>query len=369
VDMILDWAKAKQKVDLGRQLKGGTKNQQRVLGVPKLEDANDAGGKNSHECTLILTEGDSAKSLAVAGLSVVGRDKYGVFPLKGKVLNVRDANFKQVTGNMEIQNLLKICGLDIKRDYDSVRGLRYGSIMLMTDQDHDGSHIKGLLINLVHHWWPSLCKMNGFLKEFVTPIVKVWKQGKRDSDRNSEKCFFTQTEYEKWKRAHNNGQGWKSKYYKGLGTSTAQEAKKYFADLEQHELSFKWHDDEDGEAIDLAFNKKRADDRKEWINRYEEGSHVDHNQSQLSYYDFVNKELVQFAKYDTSRSVPSVVDGLKPGQRKVLFCAFKKKTSRTTSRWPSSSASSRRSRPTTTARSPSRTPSSTSRRTSSAPTT
>merc|ERR1719336_2683338 len=131
VDMILDWAKAKQQVAMGKQLKGGTKNQTRVLGIPKLEDANWAGGKDSQQCTLILTEGDSAKALAVAGLAVVGRDRYGVFPLKGKVLNVRDANYKQVTNNAEIQNLLKIVGLDVKREYDSTRGLRYGSIMVM----------------------------------------------------------------------------------------------------------------------------------------------------------------------------------------------------------------------------------------------
>lgn len=324
VDTILDWAKAKQKVDMGKTLKSG-KIVQRVLGIPKLEDANEAGGKNSHECTLILTEGDSAKSLAVAGLSVIGRDRYGVFPLRGKVLNVRDANFKQVTGNAEIQSMLKIVGLDIKREYDSVRGLRYGSIMIMTDQDHDGSHIKGLLINLVHHWWPSLVQLDGFLKEFVTPIVKVWKEGKKDSDRKDEKCFFTLNEYEKWQKRTSGGKGWKSKYYKGLGTSTAKEAKEYFRDIENHEIGFKWHDDEDGESIDLAFNKKRADDRKEWINAYEEGTYVDHSQSQLSYYDFVNKELVQFAKYDTSRSIPSVVDGFKPSQRKVVFASFKKK--------------------------------------------
>merc|ERR1719160_1425867 len=172
VESILDWAKAKQKVDLGRKMKASG-HATRVLGIPKLEDANDAGGKNSADCTLILTEGDSAKALAVAGLSVIGRDKYGVFPLKGKLLNVRDANFKQVTQNAEIQNLLKIIGLDLKCEYNNTKSLRYGSIMMMTDQDHDGSHIKGLLINMVHHWWPSLCQMDGFLKEFVTPIVKV----------------------------------------------------------------------------------------------------------------------------------------------------------------------------------------------------
>ena len=61
-----------------------------------MDDANDAGTKNSGDCTLILTEGDSAKALAVAGLGIIGRDRYGVFPLKGKLLNVREASHKQV---------------------------------------------------------------------------------------------------------------------------------------------------------------------------------------------------------------------------------------------------------------------------------
>ena len=68
----------------------------KLLNIPKLEDANDAGSLKSAGCSLILTEGDSAKALAVAGLSVVGRDNYGVFPLKGKMLNVRDAPPKQI---------------------------------------------------------------------------------------------------------------------------------------------------------------------------------------------------------------------------------------------------------------------------------
>eukprot|EP00811_Abedinium_folium_P035186 NODE_7_length_4662_cov_6.859757.p1 GENE.NODE_7_length_4662_cov_6.859757~~NODE_7_length_4662_cov_6.859757.p1 ORF type:complete len:1097 (-),score=373.23 NODE_7_length_4662_cov_6.859757:1266-4556(-) len=324
VELILDWAKAKQKVDMGR-LKGNAKNVTRVSGVPKLEDANDAGGKHSEECTLILTEGDSAKSLAVAGLGVVGRDKFGVFPLRGKILNVRDANFKQVMGNAEIQNILKIIGLDTRRDYDSTKGLRYGSITIMTDQDHDGSHIKGLLLNLVHHWWPGLMKTNTFLKEFVTPIVKVWKNGKRGEERKDERSFFTLAEYEKWRNRANVSKDWKTKYYKGLGTSTAKEAKEYFKDIENHEIAFRWQDEADGEAIDLAFNKKRADDRKDWINGFEEGDHIDHTQKTVTYHDFVYKELADFAKYDVMRSVPSIVDGFKPSQRKVLFGAFKKK--------------------------------------------
>eukprot|EP00746_Dinoflagellata_sp_MGD_P000192 gnl/MRDRNA2_/MRDRNA2_100347_c0_seq1.p1 gnl/MRDRNA2_/MRDRNA2_100347_c0~~gnl/MRDRNA2_/MRDRNA2_100347_c0_seq1.p1 ORF type:complete len:1217 (+),score=298.86 gnl/MRDRNA2_/MRDRNA2_100347_c0_seq1:80-3730(+) len=320
IDLILTWALAKSKVTMAKNLKANTGRVSRLVGVPKLEDANDAGGPHSSKCTLILTEGDSAKALAVAGLSVVGRDRYGVFPLRGKVLNVRDATFKQMMDNKEIQGILKIMGLNLNISYDeeSMRGLRYGSLMIMTDQDFDGSHIKGLLINLIHAWWPSLAKAPGFLKEFVTPIVKV-KKGKTSIP------FFTIPEYEKWQEQHKDEKGWSTKYYKGLGTSTTKEAKEYFRDLDVHKLDFKHEDDADDKAIDLAFNKKRADDRKEWINAYEEGTFVDHSKPDLAYKDFVNKELVLFAKYSTYRAVPSMMDGFKPGQRKVLFGCFKRK--------------------------------------------
>merc|ERR1719252_365865 len=107
----------------------------RVLGIPKLEDANDAGGKNGDQCTLILTEGDSAKALAVAGLSVIGRDKFGVFPLRGKPLNVRDVTQKQVAENKEIMSIAKILGLSFGQKADTSK-MRYGSVMIMADQDY-----------------------------------------------------------------------------------------------------------------------------------------------------------------------------------------------------------------------------------------
>ncbi|PHJ16918.1 dna topoisomerase [Cystoisospora suis] len=113
---------------------GKTKGRERLSGIPKLEDANDAGGRHSQECTLILTEGDSAKTSCLAGLSVVGRDRFGVFPLRGKLLNVRDASFKQLTENKEIQSILKIVGLQVNDKTEDSRGLRYGSLMIMTDQ-------------------------------------------------------------------------------------------------------------------------------------------------------------------------------------------------------------------------------------------
>jgi DNA topoisomerase II len=83
-------------------------------------------------------------------------------------------------------------GLQIGKKYEDVSSLRYGCIMIMTDQDHDGSHIKGLIINFIHHFWPSLLKIDGFLKEFVTPIIKVHK------GTQVIQSFFTIPEYESW---------------------------------------------------------------------------------------------------------------------------------------------------------------------------
>ncbi|KAG8948449.1 DNA topoisomerase 2, partial [Tulasnella sp. 419] len=167
VDTVLNWAKFKADQQIKKT--DGSKRA-RLNGLTKLSDANNAGGRNAAKCTLILTEGDSAKALAEAGLSVVGRDNFGVFPLRGKLLNVREATHDQIMKNTEIQNIKKIMGLQHNKQYSDVSSLRYGSLMIMTDQDHDGSHIKGLLINFLDHFYPSLLKIPGFLVEFVTPI-------------------------------------------------------------------------------------------------------------------------------------------------------------------------------------------------------
>ena len=79
----------------------------KITGIPKLDDANKAGTSHSKKCTLIVTEGRFCKTLAIAGLSVVGRDYYGVFPLRGKCKNVRDASVKQLTENKEFNDLKK----------------------------------------------------------------------------------------------------------------------------------------------------------------------------------------------------------------------------------------------------------------------
>lgn len=192
VESVLSWAKHKEETELKK--KGAGKKQAKLKGIAKLEDANEAGTRNALKCTLILTEGDSAKSLAVSGLGVIGRDYYGVFPLRGKLLNVREATHKQILDNAEINNLIKILGLQYKKKYNTqqdMETLRYGKVMIMTDQDQDGSHIKGLLINFIHYNWPELLRQN-FLEEFITPIVKA-------SKKHDVISFYSLPEFEEWK--------------------------------------------------------------------------------------------------------------------------------------------------------------------------
>ena len=204
IESVLLWSKFRAENKLGKAQQG--KKTSKLTGIPKLDDANEAGTRNGVGCTLILTEGDSAKTLAVSGISVVGKDYYGVYPLKGKLLNVREANVKQITENKEISDLVKIVGLVYKKKYetmDDLKTLRYGKVMIMTDQDQDGSHIKGLVINFIHHNWPGLLKLP-FLEEFITPIVKISKGGQSQS-------FYSLPEFNEWKEATENWHTWKIK--------------------------------------------------------------------------------------------------------------------------------------------------------------
>ncbi|XP_046806449.1 DNA topoisomerase 2 [Lucilia cuprina] len=332
VESVLSWAKFKAENDIA---KTGGKKSTKIKGIPKLEDANEAGTKNSYMCTLILTEGDSAKSLAVSGLGVIGRNFYGVFPLRGKLLNVREATFKQLAENAEINNLCKIIGLQYKKKYltmDDIKTLRYGKVMIMTDQDQDGSHIKGLLINFIHTNWPELLRLP-FLEEFITPIVKATKK-------NEELSFYSLPEFEEWKNDTPNHQTYNIKYYKGLGTSTSKEAKEYFQDMDRHRILFKYDGNKDDDSIVMAFSRKHIESRKEWLT-----SHMDEVKRRktlglperylytkgtkaVTYADFINLELVLFSNADNVRSIPCLVDGFKPGQRKVMFTCFKRNDKR-----------------------------------------
>lgn len=304
----------------GIELTKTEKKPKRTLnGIPKLNDANYAGTAKSHLCTLILTEGDSAKSTILSGVSAIKdtNSYYGVFPLRGKLLNVREATHQQILHNEEFKNLKLILGLHTGKVYtkDNLNELRYGSIIIASDADVDGAHIKGLVINMIHYYWPSLLKIDGFIKIFITPIVKV-------SQKDTIISFYSLEDYNKWKKSVNPNK-WSIKYYKGLGTSTAEEAKEYFRNLDKHVKNLKWVESTDT-TIQLAFAKEKADDRKEWLKHYDSSEILDYTKQTITYKDFINLDLIHFSNSDNVRSIPSVMDGLKPSQRKILFAAFKK---------------------------------------------
>jgi len=286
-----------------------------IRGIPKLEDALHAGTAKSMECTLILTEGDSAATSAISGLKIVGREKWGVFPLKGKMLNVKDISQIKFNQNEELTAIKKILGLEQGKKYTDVKDLRYGRVMVMADQDLDGSHIKGLLMNLFHTEWPTLMKI-GFICSLATPLLKATR-------RSDTRSFYSQAEFDSWRDSLGEAAAtWKLKYYKGLGTSTPAEAREWFQNL--HEIKYTW-DGATDESLSLAFSKKRADDRKKWLATFNPKRTVKARADGcVDFSNFIHDELIHFSVADNIRSLPHLMDGLKPSQRKILYGCLKR---------------------------------------------
>lgn len=292
-----------------------------IRGMTKLEDALWAGTSKSRECTLIVTEGDSAATSAISGLKEVGRERWGVFPLRGKLLNVRDITVQKFNANEELTSIKKILGLEQGKAYKDASELRYGRIMVMADQDHDGSHIKGLLMNLFHTEWPGLLQA-GFMCTLLTPILKASK-GKQTVS------FYSLPEFLLWKESlaqsssssANPLTGWSIKHYKGLGTSTPAEAREWFKTL--HEIQYICDEHTDASLL-LAFHKKQADDRKRWLAHYDPHQMLQVEANKATYSNFIHSELIHFSHADNIRSLPHLMDGLKPSQRKIIYCCFKR---------------------------------------------
>jgi DNA topoisomerase II len=367
VDDAIEFAKLKDSAELK---KSDGKKVGKILDKDKLVDAKWAGKRQSKECRLIITEGDSAKSFALDGLDVIGRERYGVFPIRGKMLNVRDAPTKQIATNEEIANIKQIMGLkqNVRYTPNNLDKLRYGGMLLLTDADVDGSHIKGLIINFIHTFWPELLQIDGFFQTISTPIIKATKK----TSKKTQKIFYTLSEYNIWvSELGTKINSWNIKYYKGLGTSSHDEAKLAFSDFDKKLLSYVWEkshnyespkindaaevDDENSDeeskneksnhesnteeyhfdsqsksntSILLAFSKSQADKRKEWLKNYDKDLICEPIKQTIPYSDFINKDLKHFSNYDNIRSIPSVCDGLKPSQRKILFTMMDKNIDR-----------------------------------------
>jgi DNA topoisomerase-2 len=290
-----------------------------IHGIPKLSDAAFAGTAKSGTCTLFLCEGDSAMAGIKSGLTEEMRKTFGVFPLKGKPINPRRSP-KKAAENKEIVDLKQILGLESGRSYtaeEARASLRYGRVVLMTDQDLDGSHIKGLCVNIFDTLWPSLLRAGNFLGFMNTPIIKARKGAQ-------ELLFYNDGQYQAWKDTA--PKGWAVKYYKGLGTSTGKEFTQYLKLNKEgagNVIHFEWTA-ESADCIGKVFDETRADDRKAWLGDYDAARFVDTARPTITYESFVDDEMIHFSKHDNERSIASAIDGFKPSQRKILFAAFKK---------------------------------------------
>lgn len=359
-DAVIETAKLKSSILL-KKIDG--KKNANLDDIEKLEDAKFAGGKHSTYCSLILIEGDSAKEMAMSGLQEIGKDYYGIFPLKGKLMNVKKkklvgidkgksakaaktlAGAKKAATGKEIENISRILGLkhNIIYNNENLKDLRYGSIIILTDQDDDGSHIKGLVMNLIHTYWPSLLYIKGFIRTLSTPLIISTKGLKNNMKRE---FFYTVQHFNKW-LATAQSKGYKAKYYKGLATYDPSSAREQFVDFEERLINFVWTDKEqlfdpkdeteiksmminsDNECngvIKMVFDLKNEDKRKEWLLTYDPNDVLAYDASAIrdvTIPDFFNKDMKHFSYYSFQRAIPSILDGFKPSQRKIFFTLSK----------------------------------------------
>lgn len=296
-------------------------------------------------CTLIITEGDSAGAIAISGLNVLDKNFYGVWPMKGKLMNPRDDQNKLAEdGKQQMKTIVKLMshlGLRIKKEgekqYTSTRELNYDKIIILSDQDVDGSHIKGLVINFIHTFWPELLTMNiGYINFVSSPLVKLTK-----GDETKE--FRSLSQYNNWCLANDGGKGWNVKYYKGLGTNDKKEAQMIFIGLMNKIITLVWtpqleqekllngynpaHNPNDlcDDIINLIFAKEYRNHRKYWLTLYDENITVDYSQQFVSYYEFFNRDMIEYSVDSNKRGVPHLMDGLKPTPRMIVSLCLKRK--------------------------------------------
>ena len=336
-----------------RSDKNFAKHTKTRVAVAKLEDARHAGSATSLYCTLLLTEGDSAKSLAMAGLSELGRQWWGVFPLKGKLLNTMKQGMQQ---NEVLHDLQRVIGLNVNKTYATAEEratLRYGSIAILCDQDPDGSHIKGLIVAWFRTYWPELLKQpmflprpasnykhslpqwynadsssTMFLKQIATPLVKAFPKSAKPKNDEQERWFYSMQEFNAWQEEEaQEASSYVFRYYKGLGSSTSKEGREYFKQLFSGGVSrptyipFTPMTPVDEHAVETAFGAC-TERRRRWLNSID-GSPLDTSTGEVSINEFVNTDVASYFHYiNLERALPSCIDGLKPSQRKVLHTCF-----------------------------------------------
>ena len=283
----------------------------RRVNVDKLIDATGAGTRESEKCTLIVCEGLSARAMLLQGTTANRMQRHiGLLPLKGKVLNCSCASNSKVSNNAEIQDLKKSLGLNHKKQYSSTASLRYGKVLVATDADDDGMHILGLLLTMFQNLYPGLIEL-GYVQRLVTPLLTA-RRGKTFHE------FFSMEEYKNWQLRTGDFEKFTIKFYKGLGTSTNKDAKRYFSNLGRYVHPI-CGIAEGKDALGMFFQKSRIEERKEYVR-----APTHDTLEPQSLREFVYGELHGYARSSIVRSIPGH-DGMKQSARKIIYTCLKKK--------------------------------------------
>ena len=299
----------------------------KLTSVEKLVEANKAGTANGYKCTLFLCEGLSAKTMCDAGIGILGHDYYGCYPLRGKVLNTRNANDTKYNNNRELKDVKDIIGLVDDYEYkpEDIKNLRYGKVVCVKDADSDGASIMGLIINFFETKFPSLISIPGFFSEFISPMIKV-VYNPNDSKKRRVVPFYNEVEYRQFMESQTQQskafKNFSVEFIKGLATNEAEDVKEYFTHYNDNCIEIKFTGKYKA-WLDMAFNDKKADMRKEWLTTITPDTHLPRVKGQpIELVDFIKNDLVLFSYDSCVRSIPSVIDGLKPTQRKILYTLF-----------------------------------------------
>lgn len=307
-----------------------TEKKKKFVKIDDFDPANLAGTKHSKDCCLILCEGLSAKTYAVAGIKKglygkSGRDYMGILPLLGKILNTRNSTAGMISKNTVITNLIQAIGLKYNLDYSQEKNfntLNYGKVILLTDADTDGLHIEGLILNFFHSLFPSLLERDDpYVVSMKTPIIRIIGGPKQ-----KDKLFYEERSFKEYMEKNQTKRKVNAKYYKGLGTTRPEDVSDTFG-LKMLEYKI---DDEVDITMQKIFHKKYTNERKNWLENYDpencefnldaEGEICD-----IPISNFLNKHFIKFSFADCKRSLPCLLDGLKNSQRKILYCVRKRK--------------------------------------------
>ena len=294
----------------------------RSVNLPKYEPAGDAGKPNT-EASLILTEGDSAKGLAMAGRAQTGSKVIGVYPLKGVPLNCRGMDTKSIVENEILSNVAKILGLEYGRVFEDaadLKRLNYKYLVLLADQDFDGGHIVGLVVNWVQYCWPSLLALRpDFIRRFATPLIIADRKKSVKAGGAPQVKFLSIPAFKRWLIDDvDRKTTYDFSYYKGLGGHSSKQGREYFKAYADYTVTIMYDADRDAETLENFFNDKRANTRKQLITEYCEDAALDYSKESVTATDFLMTETLGFCNDNVPRGIPGV-DGCKRTQRKLLW--------------------------------------------------